>query len=148
MNAFMLWMSGNSIQIFSILITVMLFWNSLKAILAVHATFERFAPVSGGSAGGAASEGEEGGPTATTTTNDSKGTSFLAGLLDLPSDPLVLQKLAYMGMQLVLVALGMWKCHSMGLLPTSASDWLAFEQPKGLDALVAGYIALSPPAPM
>ncbi|KAI8853024.1 hypothetical protein BC829DRAFT_440320 [Chytridium lagenaria] len=32
MNAFMLWMSGNSVQIFSILITVMLFVNAAKAI--------------------------------------------------------------------------------------------------------------------
>jgi hypothetical protein len=50
-----------------------------------------------------------------------------------------------MGMQLVLVALGMWKCHAMGLLPTSASDWLAFEEAKGLDVLVAEYAALPPP---
>jgi hypothetical protein len=34
MNAFMLYMSGNSIQIFSIMVTVMLLWNSLNAILA------------------------------------------------------------------------------------------------------------------
>jgi hypothetical protein len=32
MNGFMMYMSGNSIQIFSIMITVMLFWNSLNAI--------------------------------------------------------------------------------------------------------------------
>ena len=32
MNAFMMYMSGNSIQIFSIMITLMLFWNSVNAI--------------------------------------------------------------------------------------------------------------------
>ena len=32
MNGFMMYMSGNSIQIFSIMITVMLFWNSLNAV--------------------------------------------------------------------------------------------------------------------
>ncbi|RKO88571.1 hypothetical protein BDK51DRAFT_27397, partial [Blyttiomyces helicus] len=33
MNAFMLWMSGNSVQIFSILITVMMLWNAIKAVM-------------------------------------------------------------------------------------------------------------------
>ena len=42
MNMFMLYMSGNSIQIFSILITVMLFWNSFKAIMDVNQVFEKF----------------------------------------------------------------------------------------------------------
>lgn len=27
------------------------------------------------------------------------------------------------------IALAMYKCHSMGLLPTHASDWLAFADP-------------------
>lgn len=36
MNGFMLWMSGNSVQIFSILITVMLVWNALKGIMGVN----------------------------------------------------------------------------------------------------------------
>ena len=27
------------------------------------------------------------------------------------------------------VALAMYKCHSMGLLPTHVSDWLAFADP-------------------
>ena len=30
---------------------------------------------------------------------------------------------------LVNVALAMYKCHSMGMLPTYASDWLAFADP-------------------
>lgn len=34
MNGFMLYMSGNSIQIFSIMITVMLFFNSIQAVLS------------------------------------------------------------------------------------------------------------------
>ncbi|KAJ3194492.1 Meckelin [Irineochytrium annulatum] len=36
MNAFMLYMSGNSVQIFSILITVMLFFNAAKALAATR----------------------------------------------------------------------------------------------------------------
>lgn len=33
MNAFMLYMSGNSVQIFSIMVTLMLLWNSINAVL-------------------------------------------------------------------------------------------------------------------
>jgi hypothetical protein len=43
MQMFMLWMSGNSVQIFSIMITGMLFWNGLKGIMGTNQTFERFA---------------------------------------------------------------------------------------------------------
>jgi ER membrane protein complex subunit 4 len=137
MNAFMLWMSGNSLQIFSILITVMLFWNSLKSLMAVHGVFERFAPVVASSAAGDA----KGGDGTATPTTPKPTPSFIVGLLDLPSDPLVLQKLAYMAMQLVLVGLGVWKCNGMGLLPTSTSDWLAFELPKALDDHVLRWVA-------
>ena len=41
-TAFMLWMSGSSIQIFSIMMTGMAFINPLKAIGTVNATFSRF----------------------------------------------------------------------------------------------------------
>lgn len=30
--------------------------------------------------------------------------------------------------QCLLLALGLYKCHSMGLLPTHESDWLAFSK--------------------
>ena len=36
MNAFMMWMAGNSVQIFSILIVVMLLWNTLKTFSTVN----------------------------------------------------------------------------------------------------------------
>jgi ER membrane protein complex subunit 4 len=41
-TGFMLWMSGNSIQIFSIMMTGMALINPLKAITTVNATFSRF----------------------------------------------------------------------------------------------------------
>jgi hypothetical protein len=41
--------------------------------------------------------------------------------------PLALQKLAFFGCNLLTLALGLWKCRSMGLLPTGTGDWLAFE---------------------
>ncbi|KAF8564639.1 hypothetical protein P879_06394 [Paragonimus westermani] len=37
-----------------------------------------------------------------------------------------LQCLVYVLGNVVMIALAMYKCHSMGLLPTYASDWLAF----------------------
>ncbi len=39
------------------------------------------------------------------------------------------QKAVFVLGNLANVALAMYKCHSMGLLPTHASDWLAFADP-------------------
>lgn len=39
-----------------------------------------------------------------------------------------LQKLAYIAGNLVAVALSIYKCNSMGLLPTHDSDWLAMAE--------------------
>jgi hypothetical protein len=36
MNAIMIYMSGNGVQIFSVMITAMLFWNPLKAIFTLN----------------------------------------------------------------------------------------------------------------
>ena len=33
----------------------------------------------------------------------------------------------YVLMQLLALGLGVWKVHGMGLLPTTSSDWLAWE---------------------
>jgi hypothetical protein len=41
-----------------------------------------------------------------------------------------LQKLIYLFGNLVNLAIAFYKCHSMGLLPTYASDWLAFADPQ------------------
>ena len=43
MQGFMMWMSGSSINIFSIMITGMAFINPVKSILAIDDTFKRFA---------------------------------------------------------------------------------------------------------
>lgn len=40
---------------------------------------------------------------------------------------LPLQKLVYIACNVLTLALGLWKCRSMGLLPTGTADWLAFE---------------------
>ncbi|KZS98827.1 DUF1077-domain-containing protein [Sistotremastrum niveocremeum HHB9708] len=48
------------------------------------------------------------------------------------SDPtafttLLLQKVAFIACNILTLALGLWKCSSMGLLPMGTGDWLAFE---------------------
>lgn len=40
------------------------------------------------------------------------------------------QKLVYLLGNIVSVALALYKCHSMGLLPSHTSDWLAFVEPQ------------------
>lgn len=45
---------------------------------------------------------------------------------DSPRQSYFQQKAVYGLCQLVLLGVGLWKCHNMGLLPTHESDWLAF----------------------
>ena len=40
---------------------------------------------------------------------------------------LIVVKLTYVLMNLLMLALGIWKVNAMGLLPTTRSDWLAWE---------------------
>jgi len=91
MNAIMMYMSGNSLQIFSIMMTVMLFMNPLKALSSVNATFSRF---------------------------DNERTHSRLWPV----------KLAFIALQIATIALGIWKVNGMGLLPTTRSDWLAWER--------------------
>ncbi|KAI9032861.1 hypothetical protein CLU79DRAFT_677452, partial [Phycomyces nitens] len=94
MNAIMIYMSGNGVQIFSVMITFMLFFQPAKAIMTLGQTFERF---------------------------ESKGAAAKR-----PEADLLLPKLAFIGLQIVIMLLGVYKVNNMGLLPTTTSDWLAF----------------------
>ncbi|KAJ4294728.1 hypothetical protein N0V88_004962 [Collariella sp. IMI 366227] len=80
MTGIMMYMSGNSLQIFSIMMVFMAFKNPIMGILGTSQAFERFE----------------------TATN--RGKIFQV-------------KLAYVVMQLVALALGIWKINAMGLLP-------------------------------
>jgi hypothetical protein len=40
---------------------------------------------------------------------------------------LPIPKLLYLACNLLTLGVGLWKCRSMGLLPTGTGDWLAFE---------------------
>ncbi|KAM7184675.1 ER membrane protein complex subunit 4 [Naviculisporaceae sp. PSN 640] len=102
MTGIMMYMSGNSLQIFSIMMVFMAFKNPIMGILATNQAFERFE----------------------TDTNKAQ----------------ILQvKLAYVVFQLVALALGVWKVNGMGLLPTTRSDWLAWEaQREPLEHAISG----------
>ncbi|KAL9702657.1 hypothetical protein quinque_006175 [Culex quinquefasciatus] len=89
MNLLIMYMSGNSISIFPIMMVVMMLIRPFKAMLSTGATFK---VIEGVQATG--------------------------------------QKFVYFLGNLVNVGLALYKCHSMGLLPTHASDWLAFVEPQ------------------
>ncbi|KAG4421694.1 hypothetical protein IFR04_005194 [Cadophora malorum] len=90
MTAIMMYMSGNSLQIFSIMMVVMAFKNPFMGLLATNQAFEKF---------------------------ESPGTN----------GQLFMVKAVYVAMQILALALGVWKVNGMGLLPTTRSDWLAWE---------------------
>ncbi|KAI8068897.1 hypothetical protein BDF21DRAFT_425707 [Thamnidium elegans] len=98
MNAIMIYMSGTSLQIFTVVVTAMLFFNPIKAMMTVQQTFSRFE-----STGAARSQ---------------------------PGADLLQAKLAFIGLHFVTILLGVYKVNAMGLLPNTASDWLAFIKPK------------------
>jgi hypothetical protein len=54
-----------------------------------------------------------------------------------------LQKLIYLFGNLVNLGIALYKCHSMGLLPTYASDWLAFADPQERMEYVYGGFSLN-----
>ena len=80
MTAIMMYMSGNSLQIFSIMMVGMAFKNPIMGMVATNQAFERFE-----------SEGNK--------------------------SSLVMVKAVYVAMQILALALGIWKVNGMGLLP-------------------------------
>ncbi|KAJ7611638.1 endoplasmic reticulum protein [Roridomyces roridus] len=95
MQAFMLYMSGGGVQIFSMGIVVMLLLSPFKNLAGINEAFVPFAP---------------------STAKDPKAFTTLLG-----------QKLLYVACNALTLAVGLWKCRSMGLLPMGTGDWLAFE---------------------
>jgi len=90
MNAIMMYMSGNSLQIFSIMMVFMLFKNPVNSLLQMNSVFGRFETV---------------------------GTR----------EKMWQVKATYVLMNVLALAMGVWKVNGMGLLPTTRSDWLAWE---------------------
>jgi hypothetical protein len=92
MNLFIMYMSGNTISIFPIMMVVMMAVRPVKTLFSVNATFRALDAAEGSMAN-------------------------------------IGQKIVYVLGNLLNIAMAMYKCHSMGLLPTHSSDWLAFADP-------------------
>ncbi|KAL3283527.1 hypothetical protein HHI36_006666 [Cryptolaemus montrouzieri] len=87
MNVFIMYMAGNSISIFPIMMVGMLLLRPFQAIWATKSTFKVIETNAIG------------------------------------------QMIIYVLGNFVNIGLALYKCYSMGLLPTHSSDWLAFVEP-------------------
>lgn len=85
-----MYMTGNTLQIFSIFMVFTLFKTPVLAVLGLPKTFAPF---------------------------ETPGTSTR----------LIAVKITYILTNLLMLGLGIWKVNAMGLLPTTRSDWLAWE---------------------
>ncbi|KAL2834356.1 hypothetical protein BDW59DRAFT_46700 [Aspergillus cavernicola] len=90
MNGIMMYMSGNTLQIFSIMMVFMLFKGPIQGLINTNAVFAKF-----------------------------ESETLRGKLLGV--------KAVYVLVQFALLGLGVWKVNAMGLLPTTRSDWLAWE---------------------
>ena len=99
MNLLLMYMSGNSISIFPIMMIGMMLIRTVKALISINSVFKQ-----------TETQLEQQG------SNQNKHVSYF-------------QKFIYMLGNIINIALASYKCQSMGLLPTHSSDWLPFIQP-------------------
>lgn len=114
----MLYMSGGGVQIFSMGIVFMLLSSPFKSVAGMN-------------------RGSSDSPSLSYFLPTCIVHSFRRKLAFAPFAPtqstaqalstLPLQKIVYIACNLLTLALGLWKCRAMGLLPTGTGDWLAFE---------------------
>jgi hypothetical protein len=90
------------------MMVVMMAVRPFKTLLSVNATFKALDAANGAVVG----------PDGTVASGGGGQTAVAVG-----------QKFVFVLGNLANVLLAMYKCHSMGLLPTHASDWLAFADP-------------------
>ncbi|ABN65055.2 predicted protein [Scheffersomyces stipitis CBS 6054] len=103
MNAIMSYMTGNSLQIIPMTMTLMLLWNPLKAIF--------------------------------TETND----TFKGLITKKNSSNILLAKLGFVFFQLLNMSIGIYKLYTMGLIPNTEADWLAWKELKSFDERLSFY---------
>ncbi|RWS03783.1 ER membrane protein complex subunit 4-like protein, partial [Dinothrombium tinctorium] len=101
MNLFIMYMAGNSISIFPIMMVGMLFLRPVKALITIQSTFKL-----------------------------------------IEGDQSLLQKVIYLIGNVLCLALALYKCQSMGLLPTHPSDWLDFIEPPQRAEFSGGGLSL------
>lgn len=85
-----MYMTGNTLQIFSIFMIFTLFKTPIMAVIGLQRAFAPY---------------------------ETPGTS----------GRLIPVKIVYILCNMLMLALGIWKVNGMGLLPTTRSDWLAWE---------------------
>ena len=85
MQAFMVWMVGSQLNLFSIMMVAMMVWQPIQAVFGIKKQLERI-----------------------------RGAQC------------ALQRLVFLLGTLLSLCLALYKFHSMGLLPTHPSDWLAY----------------------
>ncbi|PLW27426.1 hypothetical protein PCANC_18277 [Puccinia coronata f. sp. avenae] len=105
MQAFMMWMSGSGVQIFSVMMVYMLIKGAISASISVNQAFLPFE-----------------------STGASNPASSKLSSKPLKPASLVPQKLTFIACQSLLLLLGLWKVNGMGLLPTRLSDWIMYER--------------------
>lgn len=99
MNLIVMYMAGNSLSIFPIIMVVMLLIKPIQSLMGIRS---KFATIEGSQA--------------------------------------ILQRIVYLIGNLACLALALYKCQSMGLLPTHSSDWLDFlDNPKRLEYASGGF---------
>lgn len=108
MQLFMMYMVGNSISIFPIMMVGMMFVRPIRALFSLNQgnIFIHFPPNS-----------------------IAVMNCFLAFKI-VEGNQAFGQKFIFFLGQLVGLGLALYKCQSMGLLPTHSSDWLAFIEPQ------------------
>ncbi|EFA04522.2 ER membrane protein complex subunit 4 [Tribolium castaneum] len=101
MNLFIMYMAGNSISIFPIMMVGMLLMRPVQAIFATKSTFKMV----------------------------ENSSAFK-------------QMFVYILGNCINIGLALYKCQSMGLLPTHSSDWLAFVEPPVRLEYLGGGVSL------
>lgn len=101
MNLFIMYMAGNSISIFPIMMVGMLFMRPIQALFSINSTFNM-----------------------------------------VENSNAVGQKFIYLLGNLINIGLALYKCQSMGLLPTHSSDWLAFVEPQARQEYLGGGLTM------
>lgn len=102
MNVVIMYMAGNSISIFPIMMVGMLIVRPVKALFALSSSFKMI-------------EGQQ----------------------------VLGQKFIYFIGNIVNIVLALYKCQSMGLLPSHSSDWLSFVLPQSRVEYSSGGIVFS-----
>ncbi|KAH8875116.1 ER membrane protein complex subunit 4 [Schistosoma japonicum] len=154
MNLFIMWISGSSISIFPLMSVIMLFLRPLQALFSAQASrspFQSFLTVYFGRSYLINSSHKA--ATIVCIVSVTKmfmlvanfslimvmklkryGADFFIcrsisfNLIE--GSQATIQCFVYVLGNLVILTLAMYKCHTMGLLPTYASDWLSFVEPR------------------